>query len=154
MHVALTLCMCSSLMRYGSHLFNFPNYIIAHSPKTLKWKLDDNSSFTLQEFLLAIDVTSSGTPEEKLKWAFRMYDVDGNGVIDIQEMTKIVQVYINEYNFNSRHDAGDNIPFINRNYCRQFTTCWGRAHPIGQLIQLKNVLKIYSPKWMRIMMAN
>ena len=37
---------------------------------------------------MATDMTAMGTPEEKLKWAFRMYDVDGNGPIDRQEMKR------------------------------------------------------------------
>eukprot|EP00090_Calanus_glacialis_P035499 TRINITY_DN60596_c0_g1_i1.p1 TRINITY_DN60596_c0_g1~~TRINITY_DN60596_c0_g1_i1.p1 ORF type:complete len:191 (-),score=46.81 TRINITY_DN60596_c0_g1_i1:153-725(-) len=52
---------------------------------------DRNGFIDFKEFLLAIDVTSSGTPEEKLSWAFRMYDVDGNGWIDLIEMTKLVK---------------------------------------------------------------
>lgn len=50
------------------------------------------NSVKLQEFLLAINVTSSGTPEQKLEWAFRMYDIDGNGTIDEKEMIKIIEV--------------------------------------------------------------
>ena len=33
---------------------------------------DKNGTIDFKEFLLAIDVTSSGSPEEKLNWAFRL----------------------------------------------------------------------------------
>jgi len=40
----------------------------------------------------AISITQSGTPEEKLDLAFRLYDIDRNGVIEEHEMVEIIRV--------------------------------------------------------------
>ena len=38
--------------------------------------------------MLAIYITSKGSPEEKLKWAFKVYDIDGNCTIECGKMKR------------------------------------------------------------------
>ena len=52
---------------------------------------DRNGFIDFKEFLLAMDVTSSGTPEEKLHLFFSLFDVDGNGYIDLEEMKNLIK---------------------------------------------------------------
>ncbi len=44
-----------------------------------------------KEFLMALDVTSCTSEREKLEWAFRLYDVDDSGSINLKEITTIME---------------------------------------------------------------
>ena len=50
---------------------------------------DNNGYISFTEFLLVLGITTARTPEDKLKWAFRMYDINGDGVVNRCEMILI-----------------------------------------------------------------
>lgn len=53
---------------------------------------DNSGKIDFKEFLVAINMTSGGSPRDKLEWAFNMYDIDGNGTIEKVEMIEIITV--------------------------------------------------------------
>ena len=43
-----------------------------------------------REFVLGLSITSAGSREDRLKWSFRLYDTNKDGVIQVEEMVKVV----------------------------------------------------------------
>ncbi len=44
----------------------------------------------MQDFALGLSILVKGSEEEKLRWTFNMYDLNGDGVITRDEMEDVV----------------------------------------------------------------
>lgn len=54
-------------------------------------RLQDNTLDFL-EYVAALHLTLRGNLEDRLKWSFKMYDKDGNGKLDRQEVKRLIKV--------------------------------------------------------------
>jgi len=55
---------------------------------------DENGVVDFKEFLIGLCVSSGDDTDKKLKWAFKMYDINGDGEISRSEMRSIMTVSV------------------------------------------------------------
>ncbi|XP_031560777.1 neuronal calcium sensor 1-like isoform X2 [Actinia tenebrosa] len=49
-----------------------------------------NGKISFEDFVLGLSISLHGTLDEKMKWAFNLYDLDGDGVITREELATVV----------------------------------------------------------------
>jgi Ca2+-binding EF-hand superfamily protein len=64
--------------KFAVHIFN-------------QFDADHSGRIDFREFLSALSIQLKGTLEEKLEWAFNLYDLDGTGFIERNELVEIAR---------------------------------------------------------------
>ncbi|CAG0888561.1 unnamed protein product [Darwinula stevensoni] len=73
---------------------------------------EHTGSISFEEFVEGLSILSRGSVQDKLQWAFQLYDIDGDGLLTRNEMEEIVT---SVYNLLGRHTQ----PCVDENSARQ-----------------------------------
>lgn len=78
-----------------------------------QYDADGNGEIDFREFVTTLSVAARGTADEKLLWAFNLYDIDGNHYLSPSEITEILQaVYKAKKIDNPREKAEETVTTI------------------------------------------
>eukprot|EP00041_Stephanoeca_diplocostata_P027652 m.765330 g.765330 ORF g.765330 m.765330 type:complete len:190 (-) comp23220_c1_seq30:456-1025(-) len=69
-----------------------------------------SNTISFKEFIKALSVTSRGSLEEKIDWAFRLYDLDKNEAVEYDEMVRVVESIYIMVGGSGGHEASDDSP--------------------------------------------
>ena len=75
------LFICFKIQQPGDHIDFYHRY-----------DCDGNGFVDFKEFMTTLSVASRGTPDEKLIWAFKLYDKDNNGYLLEKDVADILTV--------------------------------------------------------------
>lgn len=53
--------------------------------------------------MAALNLVFRGDLEHKLRWSFKVYDKDGNGYVDRNELRSIIDVSLHSYSLSLKH---------------------------------------------------
>ena len=63
---------------------------------------DGNGGIDFREFIMAVSITQTGTRDDRTKWLFELFDIDGTGFIKRAELVDMIEV-------NTQYQRGWNI---------------------------------------------
>ena len=86
------LTMAEFMEVYSSVFDGEPDDFVKHLFRS--FDADNDGYIDFKEFIVGLCVSGSEKVETKLKWAFKMYDLDGNGSISRDEMAGMLRVGI------------------------------------------------------------